>query len=66
MNEEAGRNFLSKPDIKIEPFTPHMLQKIDQMFDKNGKNLINLTFVLMCLLGYLGFLRYSEYANLIQ
>ena len=58
--------FLSQPDIKKEPFTPHMLQKIKQMFDKDGKNLINLTFVLMCLLGYLGFLRYSDYANLIR
>ena len=65
MNEEAGR-ILSKPVIKKEPFTPHMLQKIVQMFDKDCKNLIDLRFVLMCLLGYFGFLRYSKMANLIR
>ena len=48
MNEEAER-ILSKPVIKIEPFAPHMLLKIVQMFGKDGKNLINLRFVLMCL-----------------
>ena len=48
MNEEAER-ILSKPVIKKEPFTPHMLLKIAQMFGKDGKNLINLRFVLMCL-----------------
>ena len=36
------------------------------MFGKDGKNLINLRFVLMCLLGYFGFLRYSGLANLIR
>ena len=46
MNEEVER-ILSKPVIKKkkkkkEPFTPHMLLKIVQMFDKDGKNLINL------------------------
>ena len=65
MNEEAER-ILSKPVIKKEPFTRHMLLKIVQMFGKDGKNLINLRFVLMCLLGYFGFLRYSELANLIR
>ena len=50
MNEEADR-ILSKPVIKKEPFTPHMLLKIVQMFGKDGKNLINLRFVLMCMLG---------------
>ena len=49
-NEEADRN-LSKPVIKKEPFTPDMLLKIVQMFGKDGKNLINLRFVLMCMLG---------------
>ena len=44
MNEEAER-ILSKPVIKKEPFTPHMLLKIAQMFGKDGKNLINLRFV---------------------
>ena len=49
MNEEADRIF-SKPVIKKkEPFTPHMLLKIVQMFDKDGKNLINFRFVLMCM-----------------
>ena len=48
MNEEAER-ILSKPVIKKEPFTPHMLLKIVQMFGKDGKNPINLRFVLMCL-----------------
>ena len=48
MNEEAER-ILSKPVIKKEPFTPHMLSKIAQMFGKDCKNLINLRFVLMCL-----------------
>ena len=48
MNEEAGRIF-SKPVIKKEPFTPHMLLKIVQMFGKDGKNLINFRFVLMCM-----------------
>ena len=43
-----------------------MLLKIVQMFGKDGKNPINLRFVLMCLLGYFGFLRYSELANLIR
>ena len=28
-----------------KPLTPHMLQKIVQMFGKDGKNLINLRFV---------------------
>ena len=60
MNEEAER-ILSKPIIKKEPFTRHMLLKIVQMFGKYGENLINLRFVLMCLLGYFGFLRYSEF-----
>ena len=64
MNEEAER-ILSKPVIKKEPFT-HILLKIVQMIGKDGKNLINLRFVLMCLLGYFGFLRYSELANLIR
>ena len=64
MNEEAER-ILSKPVIKKEPFTPHMLLKIAQIFGKDGKILINLRFVLMCLLGYFGFLKYSELANLI-
>ena len=50
MNEEADR-ILSKSVIKKEPFTPHMLLKIVQMFGKDGKNLINLRFVLMCTLG---------------
>ena len=50
MNEEAER-ILSKPVIKKEPFTPHMLLKIVQMFGKDGKNLTNLRFVLMCMLG---------------
>ena len=50
MNEEADRIF-SKPFIKKEPFTPHMLLKIVQMFGKDGKNLINFRFVLMCMLG---------------
>ena len=50
MNEEADR-ILSKPVIKKELFTPHMLLKIVQMFGKDGKNLINLRFVLMCMLG---------------
>ena len=53
MNEEAER-ILSKPVIKKkkkEPFTPHMLLKIVQMFGKDGKNLINLRFVLMYVLG---------------
>ena len=50
MNEEADR-ILSKPVIKKEPFTPHMLLKIVQMFGKDGKNLINLRFVLTCMLG---------------
>ena len=54
MNEEAER-ILSKPVIKKkkkkEPFTPHMLLKIVQMFGKDGKNLINLRFVLMYMLG---------------
>ena len=49
MNEEAER-ILSKPVIKKEPFTPHMLLKIVQMFGKDGKNSINLRVVLMCLL----------------
>ena len=65
INEEAER-ILSKPVIKKEPFTPHMLLKFVQMFGKIGKNLINLRFVSMFLLGYFGFLRYSELANLIQ
>ena len=43
-----------------------MLLKIVQMFGKDSKNLIDLRFVLMCLLAYFGFLRYSELANLIQ
>ena len=43
-----------------------MLLKIVPMFGKDGKNLINLRFVLMSLLGYFGFLRYSEIANLIR
>ena len=51
MNEEAER-ILSKPVIKNEPFASHMLLKIVQMFAKDGKNLTNLRFVLMCLLGY--------------
>ena len=55
MNEEAER-ILSKPVIKKkqkkkQPFTPHMLLKIVQMFGKDGKNLINLRFVLMYVLG---------------
>ena len=50
MNEEADRIF-SKPVIKKEPFTPHMLLKIVQMFGKEGKNLINFRLVLMCMLG---------------
>ena len=52
MNEEAER-ILSKPVIekKQKPFTPHMLLKIVQMFGKDGKNLINLRFVLMYMLG---------------
>ena len=50
MNEEADI-ILSKPVIKKEPFTPHMLLKIVQMFGKDGKNLINLRFVLMRMLG---------------
>ena len=50
MNEEAER-ILSQPVIKKEPFTPHMLLKIVQMFGKDGKNLTNLRFVLMCMLG---------------
>ena len=50
MNEEAER-ILSKPVIKKEPFTPHMLLKIVQMFGKDGKNLTNLRFFLMCMLG---------------
>ena len=59
MNEEAER-ILSKPVIKKkkkkkkkkkEPFTPHMLLKIVQMFGKDGKNLTYLRFVLMCMLG---------------
>ena len=51
MNEEAER-ILSKQVIKKkEPFTPHMLLKIVQMFGKDGKNLINLRFVLMYMLG---------------
>ena len=58
MNEEAERIF-SKPVIKKEPFTSHMLLKIVEMFCKDGKNLINLRFVLMCMLGQFGFLRYS-------
>ena len=66
MNEEAER-ILSKPVIKKELFTPHMLLKIAQMFGINdGINLINLRFVIMCLLGYFGFLIYSELANLIR
>ena len=65
MNEEAER-ILSKPVIKKEPFIRHMLLKIVKMLGKDGKNLINLRFVLMCLLGYFGFLRYSELANLIR
>ena len=36
------------------------------MFGRDGKNLINLRIVLMCLLGYFGFLRYSDLANLIR
>ena len=32
--------------FKKEPFTPHMLLKIVQMFGKDGKNFINLRFVL--------------------
>ena len=50
MNEEADR-ILSKAVIKKEPFTPHMLLKIVQMFGKDGKNFINFRFVLMCMLG---------------
>ena len=58
MNEEAER-ILSKPVIKKkkkkkkkkEPFNPHMLLKIVQMFGKDSKNLINLRFVLMYMLG---------------
>ena len=50
MNEEAER-ILSQPVIKKEPFTPHMLLKIVQMFGKDGKNLTNLRFVLMCMIG---------------
>ena len=50
MNEEAER-ILSKPVIKKESFTPHMLLKIVQMFGKDGKNLTNLRFFLMCMLG---------------
>ena len=50
MNEEADI-ILSKPVIKKEPHTPHMLLKIVQMFGKDGKNLINLRFVLMRMLG---------------
>ena len=56
MNEEAER-ILSEPVIKKkkkkkkEPFTRHMLLKIVQMFGKDGKNLINLRFVLMYVLG---------------
>ena len=50
MNEEADR-ILSTPVIKKETFTPHMLLKIVQMLSKDGKNLINLRFVLMCMLG---------------
>ena len=49
MNEEAER-ILSKPVIKKEPFIPHMLLKIVQMFGNDGKNLTNLRFVLMCML----------------
>ena len=49
MNEEADR-LLSKPVTKKEPFTPHMWLKIVQMFGKDGKDLINLRFVLMCML----------------
>ena len=62
--KEGAKRILSKPVIKKEPITPNMLQKIVQMFGKDDKNLINLRFVLMCLLGYFGFLRYSELANL--
>ena len=36
------------------------------MFGRDGINLINLRFALMCLFGYFGFLRYSELANLIR
>ena len=49
MNEDAER-ILSKPVIKKEPFTP-LLLKIVQMFGKDGKNLTNLRFFLMCMLG---------------
>ena len=65
MNEETER-ILSKPEIKKEPFTPHMLLKIVQMFGNDGKNVIDLRFVFMCMLGWFGFLRYSELANLIR
>ena len=39
MNEEAER-ILSKPVIKQEPFTPHMLLKNVQMFCKDVKILL--------------------------
>ena len=65
MNEEA-EGILSKPVFKKEPYTPHMLLKSYKFLVEMVKNLINLRFVLLCLLGYFGFLRYSELANLIQ
>ena len=66
MNEEAG-GILSKPVIKkkITLYSSYVA-KIVQMFGRDGKNLFNLRFVLMCLLGYFGFPRYSELANLIR
>ena len=52
--KEGAKRILSKPVIKKEPITPHMLQKLYKCLVKMIKNLIDLRFVLMCLLGYFG------------
>ena len=64
--EEFCLSLLSKKKKKKRTLYSSYVAKIVQMFGRDGKNLINLRFVSMCLLGYFGFLRYSELANLIR
>jgi len=53
----------SPPITKKEPFTPELLKQIVSMYGSSD-NLLNIRFLIICLLGFAGFLRISELLQL--
>ena len=61
---ESAKGSLSRPIVKKEPVTPHMVLSICQKFASANPNLSDLGTAAICVTAFAGFLRFNELANL--